>query len=410
MNKKLVRLACVTLVTAMVLSVTQPLRATSINDEKKKQQELEKELKDSKSMLNELQSLKSDTNAYIAALDKKLNKINNNIDSLNQQAADKQAEIDKTNVTLTEQQQDITNQYESMKKRIKFMYENGNADYLELLLGSDNIGDLLNKAEYISRITEYDRDMLKKMKDTKEQIEATKVTLENEQKNLDALVAEAKEEQKSVEVLMADKKQQLESTQSQISNTQTQIDQQQGEIEAQKQIVKELEELERKRKEEEERRRQLAAQQAAQGNGSTSSPTYDGGMMKWPVPGYTTISSDFGYRTAPDTNNPNAGKPELHSGLDIPAPSGTQIVAAYDGEVDWASVSASAGNWIGIYHGNGLYTVYMHTSKMLVSKGQKVKKGDVIALVGSTGWSTGAHLHFSVRLNGEYVNPHNYVK
>src|SRR5574344_216228 len=221
--------------------------------------------------------------------------------------------------------------------------------------------------------------MLKKMKDTKEQIEATKVTLENDQKSLQALVAEAQEEQKSVEVLMADKKQQLESTQSQISNTQSEITQQQGEIAAQKQIVQELEEIERKRKEEEERRKQLAAQQG----GSTSSPTYDGGMMKWPVPGYTRISSDFGYRTAPDTSNPNAGGQEFHSGLDIPAPTGTPIVAAYDGVVAWAKVSSSAGNWIGIDHGSGLYTVYMHTSKMLVSEGQKVKKGDTIALVGS---------------------------
>jgi murein DD-endopeptidase MepM/ murein hydrolase activator NlpD len=123
------------------------------------------------------------------------------------------------------------------------------------------------------------------------------------------------------------------------------------------------------------------------------------------LPGYSRISSYFGYRA-----NPFSGKgQEYHSGIDIPAPQGTKIVAAYDGQVAWSNYSGSAGNWVGIDHGNGIYTVYMHMSKRSVQEGQMVKKGDVLGLVGSTGRSTGNHLHFAVRKNGEYVDPQKWV-
>ena len=132
--------------------------------------------------------------------------------------------------------------------------------------------------------------------------------------------------------------------------------------------------------------------------------TYDGGRLEWPLPGYSRISSDFGTRVHPIT-----GITHTHSGIDLPAPTGTPIYAAYDGQVAWSNYNWSAGNWVGIDHGNGLYTVYMHMSKLLVSEGQYVKKGDLIGLVGSTGSSTGPHLHFSIRLNGAYVDPKQYV-
>ncbi len=123
-------------------------------------------------------------------------------------------------------------------------------------------------------------------------------------------------------------------------------------------------------------------------------------LFVWPVPEYNTLSSDYG-----DT----AGRGKPHEGIDIPAPSGTKIIAASSGIVEWANYSTSAGNWIGINHGNGIYTIYMHQSKIKVKTGQKVEAGDVIGYVGTTGYSTGNHLHFSVKVNGKYVNPHDYV-
>lgn len=418
LKKKILGLACVILSASLALSVTQPLKATSIQDEKDRQKEIESNIEDTEEILRELESLKSDTNAYILAMDDKLNEITAYIDNLNEQIEDKKLEIEQINVTLTNQEQDINSQYEAMKKRIQFMYENGQTEYLELILNSGSISDFLNRAEYMSKITEYDRNMLNKMKETKEQIEITKQTLEQEQANLDSLMASAEEEKAAVEKLVDEKSKLLEATEAKISSAETEIDQMQGEIAASKAIVAELEELERKQKEEEERKRKEEEERRKQAeqNGQkvetpvNTAPKYEGGQFLWPVPGWYTITSEFGWRVSPDiAGKPGSGQSEFHSGLDIAAPNGTNIIAACGGTVAWAYKSASAGNWIGIDHGNGLFTVYMHMSKFNVSQGDVVQAGDVIGFVGSTGWSTGNHLHFSVRLNGEYVNPHNYL-
>lgn len=398
-NKKYVAI-CMTIVAMAAILIAQPLRANSIEEEKKKQEEMEENLQDYQSMLNDLESLRSDTEAYIRALDEQLTAVTNHLNELNTQMEAKQIEIDGINATLAEQEEDIAQQYESMKKRIQFMFENGNTYYLDMLLGSESMADFLNKAEYMKEITDYDRNMLNKMKETKAQIENTKTTLEAEKQNLAEMTAQAEGEKNSVEALVADKQQQLLNTRNQINATQSSIETQQEEIEAQKQLVAELEEIERKRKEEEERKRLEAEQRQQQ----AQIPNYDGGTFMWPLPGNYRITSPYGYRTDPIT-----GVTAYHNGVDIGAATGTEIHAVYDGEVAWAYYSTTAGNWIGIDHGDGLYTIYMHASALLVSEGDKVSKGDVIALVGSTGRSTGPHLHLSVRKDGAYVDPHLYL-
>ena len=191
---------------------------------------------------------------------------------------------------------------------------------------------------------------------------------------------------------MAVKQEELSEHIHDIESTENDIQHMESDIETQKAIVAELEEIERKRKEQE-------------ALNALKKLTYDGGTMTWPLPGYSRLSSYFGTRPNP------FGQPtqEYHSGIDVPAPKGTKIVAAYDGEVAWSYYSSSAGNWVGIDHGDGIYTVYMHMSKRLVSEGDMVKKGDVIGLVGTTGRSTGNHLHFGVRKDGKYVDPLDWV-
>lgn len=415
MKKKLICSICALMVTAIVLSVVQPLKATNIEDEKKKQEEMEQELVDIQGTLSELETLKSDTEKYISTMDNKLSEINAHIIELNNQAAAKQAEIDEINASLSKQEEDIQLQYEAMKKRIKFMYENGNTEYLDLILGSGSISEFLNKAEYISQIVEYDRNMLEKMRDTKAEIEQTRTVLQDEQANLNVLLDTAQNEQQSVETLLAEKEKQLTSTQQQIDNTNSEIENKRTEIYEQQQLIAEIEEIERRRKEEEERRRkeeeerrrqQAANNQANSNTSNTSKPTYNGNGFTWPLPGYSYVSSDYGYRGDPFGNSSD---PEFHHGIDFPAPTGTPIVAAASGEVAWSYYSKTAGNWVGIDHGNGLYTVYMHMSSSIVTEGQSISAGSVIGYVGATGRVTGAHLHFAVRLNGSYVNPHNYL-
>ena len=132
--------------------------------------------------------------------------------------------------------------------------------------------------------------------------------------------------------------------------------------------------------------------------------TYDGGAFKFPMANYSYVSSEYGNRI-----HPTLKVPQFHNGVDLPAPKGTAIYAAYDGIVVQASYSSTMGNYIMIDHGSGLYTIYMHASKLYVKKDDVVIRGETIAAVGSTGRSTGPHLHFTVRLNGEYVSPWKYI-
>ena len=132
--------------------------------------------------------------------------------------------------------------------------------------------------------------------------------------------------------------------------------------------------------------------------------SYDGGVFKFPLASYTRISDEYGYRT-----DPFLGIESFHNGIDFAAPKGTAIYAAYDGQVAAAAYNASMGNYVMINHGDGLYTIYMHASALYVKKGDVVVRGETIAAVGTTGRSTGNHLHFSVRLNGSYVSPWGYL-
>lgn len=378
----------------------------NLDDEKKKQEEMQNELKDTQSLLKKLEGLKGDTEEYISTLDTRLNELADNIYSMEQSVvAQKQSveaqkvAIEETKLSIANAQAEIEVQYEAMKLRIQYMYENGEFSYMAMLFSAENMADMLNKAEYLGQITAYDREQLDKYKQAKAELDAKEIKLEQELTaleetlaELEATLAEIEAEEAATETLMAAKKTELAEHIHDIESTEQDIEDMESDLETQKAIVAELEEIERKRKEQE-------------ALNALNKLTYDGGTMTWPLPGYSTLSSYFGTRPNP------FGQPtqEYHSGIDIPAPKGTKIVAAYDGEVAWSYYSNSAGNWVGIDHGDGIYTVYMHMSKRLVSEGDKVKKGDVIGLVGTTGRSTGNHLHFGVRKNGQYVDPLDWV-
>ena len=161
--------------------------------------------------------------------------------------------------------------------------------------------------------------------------------------------------------------------------------------------------IKKAQKEQEEASR--ARQNRNQKNNNQSTKfNYTGGKLGWPVPGRSTISSGYGSRTSPIK-----GKGEFHTGLDIPAPTGTKIYAAESGKVINSGSINGYGYTVIIDHGNGLSTLYGHNSQLKVKVGQKVKRGDVIALAGSTGWSTGPHCHFEVRINGKHTNPWSYL-
>lgn len=395
MTKKMMGLLRLLVVTSVVIYVSLSLvrqnYAASIEEEKKKQEEMQKELKNTEKYLKELETLKGNTQAYIKELDVRLNQLTDNIYEIESQISVKQGEIEATKLDIEKAKEDINSRYESMKLRIQYMYENGESSYIDMILGSQNMNELFTRAEYLSKITAYDREQLEKLQLAKEELDAKEATLIAEEAELEGLLNEAQAEQNATEDLIAAKRDVVEGYASDISDAEAEKKNLLEDIETQKAIIAELEEIERKRREE-ALKNQLNL-------------TYDGGKMTWPVPGYSRISSYYGTRPDP------FGSPtqEFHSGIDIPAPRGVNIISAYDGEVAWSYYSNSAGNWVGVDHGDGIYTVYMHMSKRLVSEGDKVKKGDVLGLVGTTGRSTGNHLHFAVRQNGSYVDPLKWV-
>lgn len=390
MRKRIIRGFGAAVLAVMLVAVSAPIYATNDIDEAKKEKEqMEAELKDTESALKDLESVKNDTESYIKKMDGYITNLTDNIYSLEAGAAEKRQEIANKEAEIKEIEKNIEEQYEAMKLRIQYMYENGEVSYISMFFESEDMSDFLNRAEYLTEITEYDREMLVKLQDNKNTLDVAKNTLDSELADLNELLKEAEEEKKAAEVLVASKETELTSTNEDIISKEEAIKRQQEEIQAQEQLIKELEEIERRRKEE-------AANKTQQ--------IYDGGKLLWPLPGRSNITSPFGDRVHPVT-----GLWSFHSGIDVSAPTGTEILAAYDGEIAWSNYSGTAGNWIGIDHGNGLYTIYMHMSKRIANTGDIVKKGDVIGLVGSTGRSTGPHLHFSVRLNGSYANPLNYV-
>ena len=333
--------------------------------------------------IKRLNSLKNDTQKYIEELDKNLEML---VEELNKTLIDidnKQIEINITNDEIDNAKVKEEKQYNDMKLRIKFFYEKGDTSLLENILSGDNLEDILTKAEYIQSITDYDRKKLNELVEIKNRIIIFENQLEREKAEL-LLLKDAEIAQKeNIEKLIEEKTKELEDTKSKINTSQAEL--------------KKLREEEKKQEAE-----ILAIERAILARGN-SKRILSGGLI-WPCPDSKRITSGFGSR-----KSPTKGGSTFHQGIDIGAPVGTTVLAAAAGEVVISKYSYSAGNYIMIEHGSGIITVYMQLSKRSVDVGKEVSQGQKIGEVGSTGFSTGPHLHFGIRKNGNYVNPLTFV-
>ena len=404
---------------ALVLATPLSAQATKsgLSDAKSKKTALEAEKKKTEQELKNLEDLKSDTTAYVKKLDSSLESIGNELSKLGDDIDAKEKQIDTTKQELSEAKETEKSQYESMKLRIKYMYEKGDSSYLNLLLEARSLSELLNRAEYVSKISEYDRKMLDQYVATKESIADSKKKLETEKAELQEMKTQTEAKQDSVQLLLNEKNKELQNVNAQIGEKSAQAKAYEDDIKAQEAKIVQME-AEIKKKEAEEAAKKAAEEAArkaaaagktnnstAKGNtGSTTTTSTGSSSLRWPCPASGRITSGFGKR-----KSPTAGASSNHKGIDISASTGSSIVAAAGGTVSIATYSYSAGNYVVVNHGNGLSTVYMHCSQLLVSAGDTVKAGQTIAKVGSTGYSTGSHLHFAVRKNGSYVNPSSYV-
>ena len=366
------------LIGTLCLGMSTQVRATEIDDTKQKAEELQKQKEAAES---EQKSLETQLMAIVSEME-----------DTKDQISQKEEELGQKEEELFEAQAQENDQYESMKKRIKYMYENGNTKFVDILCQSKDIGEFLNNAEYISTISSYDREQLVAYQQIRKKVQEQQAALEEEYAKLEDLQNDLIAKQTNVESLKASKESEISS----ISGELEQTNQKLAELQAA------AEEAARKQKEKE------AAAAAAKKNnnsGSAGGAVVSGnGMFTHPCPGYRRISSTFGYRNAP-----LAGASTNHKGVDFAASTGTPIYAAAAGTVTSAGYSGKAGNLIIINHGNGLLTYYMHCNTIFVSAGQKVSKGQNIGQVGTTGNSTGPHLHFQVMNNGKPVNPMNYL-
>ncbi len=366
-------------------------KQSAISQAQAERKKLQSGLSDIKSMVAQLEKSKSNLQNYVLELDEKLAGLEEKIDELKGQITAKKEEVAQARQDLEQAEEVAENQYQEMKLRLKYMYEtNPNGRYLDVLFSSGSFSDLLNQAEYIERLSSYDNRKLLEYKQNVEYMKLCRQMLEEEEAVLEEAEASLQKEQDSVNTLIAEKEKEIRAFQGDINNKAEAIAAYEAEIAEQNETIAALEKA-------------VAADKAALAEQNRLK--YDGGMFQMPCPGYTRISEQYGNRIHPILNTP-----QFHNGVDFAAPSGTPILAAYDGKVVAASYNGSMGNYVMIDHGDGLYTVYMHASKLYVSGGQTVAKGAQIAAVGSTGRSTGPHLHFSVRLNGSYVSPWNYLK
>jgi len=384
---------------SLVLAGVVPVYATKqeVEDAKQNISSLEAEKKKVEDALKNLEGLKHDAAAYVKQLDAELLALDQEMEQLGTRIEGKEAEIAVTQQNLEAAKVVEAGQYDSMKLRIKYMYERGNTSMIDMLLQSSDVVQLMNRAEYIRKISEYDKQMMDEYVETKETIASHEVTLQQEHDQLLELQEQTEAKQQSVQTLLTQKNTELRNFEARINEAEGQISEYTRDIQAQENQIKKLE-AEIKRKEEE-------ARKAAEAAGNQYNTVSLGNInFIWPCPASSRITSGFGGRSSP-----TEGASSNHQGIDIGAPTGTPIVAAASGTVVIATYSYSAGNYVMINHGGGVYTVYMHCSQLLVSQGQQVSQGSTIAKVGSTGYSTGAHLHFGIRSGGQYLNPRQYV-
>lgn len=367
--------------------------------------------------MSEMEKLIAEKNA----IDQEIGMINQQIANINSQItiygmliADKQDELDEAKIHLEQLR-------EQNKERIRAMEEEGSLSYWSVLFKANSFSDLLDRLNMIQEIAEADKRRLDELNAAAEAVEtaqlaleAEKATLEAKKEELNGLQAELEvkrlaadevlvqlhKQGEALDVLMAEAEARDEELQKEIAQAEkakTQEEQRLQEEERRRQ------EEERKRREEEEKKQQAA--NGGQSSGNTSSTNAAPSSAYWMVPcTYVYLSSPFGYRI-----HPIHGTYGFHSGVDLASPGGTPIKATRAGTVTKATYDSASGYYVTINHGDGFSSSYLHMTHYIVSVGDRVSQGQVIGYVGSTGWSTGNHLHFSIYYNGTAQNPAAYM-
>ena len=364
----------------LIVLTAAPGLSANVTDLKKKIDSNASGAAESKSRLAAARLEKNEVLAEVAELDIELEAVTEEIEFIIEELEKTMTQLAQTELDLLYAEQSRANQFEALKSRVRYMHENGVSGYLQILFKSSSVSDFLNRYDYINQVIAYDKTLFDKLKETENYIAKKKDDREKQKREQEVLKNQELARKASLEEARAKKNEMIKLLSQEEKRYQQQIE----EFEA------ENKRIEQRIKEAEEEAKRLA----------NTVSVYTGGAIGWPVPSSQRVTSGFGNRT-----NPINKRPENHKGIDIGALYGANIVAAEGGTVLSAEWSGSYGNMVIIMHGGGLSTVYAHCSSLLVSRGSVVSKGQTIAKVGSTGYSTGNHLHFEVRFNGVAQNP-----
>ena len=373
----------------LLLSVglsTTVVMADQKSDLQQKQQKAEQKADQAQEKLNQAKGKKATYDEVKRDLDSQMSVVAARVKKLNDQVSALESEIQTTEAEIQRLTEEEDENRELFKLRMRSLYEENSTSYLDILLSSGDLADFLYRLDVIEQIAAYDQQIISDIVNRKAKVEEASALLKEKKEELLIVKAEADKEQQNLQTLIDENTQVLTQLQNDINK-----------------YTEEYKKFEQESANIQAQIRSLSSSSSTSAN--TSSAKYSGGVMMWPAPGYQTITSYFGNRL-----HPVLKVYKLHTGIDIAAPSGASVVAAADGKVIISGYSSAYGNYIVIDHGSGITTLYGHHSSNLVSVGAVVKQGQKIAKVGSTGWSTGPHLHFEVMLNGAVQNPLNYLQ
>ena len=402
-TKKILAAACIVFMSAAVFTPSSVVvEAKTLKQLKSERQSLSQKTQQAKNALAAAQKQKAGMQQEIDALDKvvaaaseELNKSREDLEDVSNRLEESQAALEKA---TAEREQ----QFEVFGERIKFFYEKGDTGYLDIVLESKSISDMLARMQYVEDIMQYDNKLLDNLKEAEQTIKVKTAEIAEEKAEVEELVKENEAKQQELNKALDEKKAKLQAYESDEKKYQEMIA-------SNEKASQNVERLINQAAAEAAKSAKSSKSSSGGSKGSSGGGTvYTGGKLNWPVPAKaassSSLSSGFVNRVSPIT-----GRREHHTGYDIPAPYGSAIVAAESGTVIYSGWMSGYGNTIMISPGGGLVTLYGHNSSLVVSKGQTVSRGQTVAKCGSTGWSTGNHCHFEVRVNGGAVSPASYL-
>lgn len=374
-NKRIVTYLLILLI--MSLTVVQAY-ASKMDDLKKQQKNTNQKITETKNQIKTLEKKSNDVSKQIKDLDLKVDSATTELEKVEVELVMLGHDIDRTSLELEEAEQALEDRKETFNQRLRVMYMNGNVGYLELLLTSESVKDFLNRKDMIQSITDHDTELIKFMKEQKDIVNNKKNELQGKRASIEVTKSKLESRRNDLVKATREKESYMSSLEKEIKAAEIAYDK----------ATQEAKDL----------GAQILKLQQETG-------PYSGGTMRWPVPASTRITSYYGYRIHPIFKTK-----KLHTGIDIGVPTGSSIVAASEGRVIYSDWLGSYGKAVMLDHGGGIVTLYAHNSALTVKVGQWVERGNTIARAGSTGNSTGPHLHFEVRKNGAYVDPLPWVK